>query len=152
MGHHGQLGRRLGTGLALALFLAACGTANPLSDRVELLTGLEACYAGGQHPSYAGLLVPDPQYGTRIEGKGPVLWHTGYTGRRLVTGQIQVFDDDGNVVATTGREYAIAPAPYLPAGAPDDSVPAPNCYAWDFVDCTPGALDLEAAAHGPRRG
>jgi len=55
--------------LALALCLLAC---TPSGDPVELLTGVEACYAGGQQPSYAGCLVPDQEYVTRIDGKGRV--------------------------------------------------------------------------------
>ena len=121
--------------LALALCLAGC------TGEVKLLTGVDACYAGAQQPSYAGVLVPDPQYGTRIDGKGPVVWPSGYTASPLAGGQIAVLDGSGNVVATTGREYAIAPAPGGPAGLPAGAILAPNCYPWDFVDCTASAED-----------
>jgi len=145
--------RRLTTTLALALFLLGCSSrigtnpesaaasATPAGDAVELLTGLDACYAGGQSPSYAGVLIPDPEYGTRIDGKGPVMWPSGYTGLRLADGHVQVLDVSGHVVATTGREYAISPAPH-PGGEAGQlmdrigAIAAPTCYSWDFVDCT----------------
>lgn len=138
-------------GLAVSLCLLGCGSLIPGFDRVELLTGLNACYAGAQQPSYAGRLVPDPKYGTRIEGQGPVMWMEGYTGRRLPGGDVEVLDTEGNVVATTGREYAIAPAPNYGVNLPPRAILAPDCYPWDFVDCTPGTTDESAAMYCPKR-
>lgn len=142
--------RRLITTLALALCLLGC---SPAGERIELLTGVDACYAGAQSPAYAGVLVPDPEYGTRIDGKGPVMWPSGYTASPLAGGQVAVLDGSGNVVATTGREYAIAPAPH-PAGEAGQlmdrtgAIAAPTCYEWDFVDCTAAAEDPGMAASG----
>ena len=140
--------RPIATTLALALCLLGCR-----NGPVALLTGADACYAGGQSPSYAGVLVPDPQYGTRIEGKGPVIWPSGYTASPLEGGQVAVLDGSGNVVATTGREYAIANAP-RPGGAAGElvdsigAIAAPNCYDWDLVDCTASAEDPGLAERG----
>jgi len=142
--------RRVATTLALALCLFVSGSAHPLLDRVELLTGLESCYAGGESPTYQGVLVLDPEYGTRIDGKGPVMWPVGYAGRGLRWGGVEVLDPAGNVVATTGKAYAIAPAPRQEeetqwhmdrAGA----IAAPNCYPWDLVDCSPSTSDPDAS-------
>jgi hypothetical protein len=132
---------RLTATVALALCLLGC---SPEGERIELLTGVDSCYAGAQSPGYAGVLVPDPEYGTRIEGKGPVMWPSGYTALPLDGGQIAVLDGSGNIVATTGREYAISPAP-RPQGEAGElmdrigAIAAPNCYPWDFVDCTASA-------------
>ena len=49
-------------------------------------------------------------YRTRFNGM-PVIWPFGFTGVRLVGGEVAVLDDAGNVIATTGKEYGIAPAP-----------------------------------------
>ena len=98
--------RRVVTALGLAFALVACGL---IPGPVNLLTGIEVCYAGGEQPEFQGLLIPDPEYGTRIAGKGPVMWPVGYTGRRLVGGQVVVLDGSGTVVGTTGRVYVMAP-------------------------------------------
>ena len=142
------------TTLALALCLLGCAhEVRLLTGEVNLLTGVDSCYAGGEIPMYAGLLIPDPEYGTRIEGKGPVMWPTGYTGSRLADGQVAVLDASGVVVATTGREYAIANAPH-PGGEAGQlmdrvsAIPAANCYAWDIVDCTASAEDPGLADAG----
>jgi hypothetical protein len=132
--------RQLTIALAIALCLLR---SDPIFFyNVPLLTGADSCYAGGQSPSYAGVLIPDVQYGTRIAGKGPVMWPSGYTGVRLAGNQVAVRDTSGSVVATTGREYAIAPAPGQEARKRIGAIAAPQCYAWDFVDCTAA---LEAA-------
>src|ERR1041385_6993941 len=107
------MGRAI-TSLVVALGLAGCGL---IPGRVELLTGIEACYAGGEHPVLQGVLVPDPEFGTRIQGKGPVMWPVGYSGRRLVGGQVDVLDREGNLVASTGRVYMMAPVPGQPEQA-----------------------------------
>jgi hypothetical protein len=139
--------RRVITTLSLALCLLGC------TGEVKLLTGADGCYAGGENPTYAGVLVPDPEYGTRIDGKGPVMWPSGYTGSRLAEGQIAVLDGSGNVVARTGREYAIANAPH-PGGEAGQlmdrigAIPAVNCYGWDLVDCTASAENPGIAERG----
>lgn len=148
--------RRVVTTLALTLILSGCSMSAGVP--VGLLTGIESCYAGGQSPSYQGVLVPDPEYGTRIEGKGPVMWTKGYTGRRLIfSGAVEVLDRDGNIVATTGKAYAIAPAPG-PGGEAGQlmeqtgAIGAPDCYSWDFVDCSPTTSDPDAEQWCPRQG
>lgn len=141
--------RRVITTVALAICLVACD-----SLPVVLLTGLDSCYAGGEHPAFQGLLIPDPDYGTRIEGKGPVMWPVGYTARRvgLLAGEVEVLDQDGNVVATTGKTYAIAPAP-VPGGEAGrlmerfGAIAAPNCYSWDLVDCSLSTADPDADSY-----
>ena len=65
-----------------------------------------------------GLLVADPEHGTAIKqellnesrSNGRVLtvmWPSGFTGLRLVGGEVAVLDLAGHVVATTGRTYRI---------------------------------------------
>jgi hypothetical protein len=131
--------RRSAITLALALCLLGCSA--PKGEPVDLLTGIEACYAGGQRPSYAGVLAPDPEYGTQIDGR-PVMWPVGYTGLRLTGGEIAVLDRSGNVVATTGRAYAISGAP-RPRGEKGElmerigAIAAPDCYPWDFEEVHP---------------
>ena len=143
--------RRITAALALALCLLGC---NGLP--VALLTGIEACYAGGEHPVFQGVLVPDPEFGTRIDGKGPVMWPVGYTARRagLFWGEIEVLDEAGDVVATTGRAYMMAPVP----GQRDEAqrllertgaIGSPNCYGWDLVDCSPNTTDPDADSYCP---
>jgi hypothetical protein len=127
---------------ALALFLLGCGSPNPLSDQVELLTGIEACYAGGQSPTNGGLLLPDPKYGTRFDGQGPVMWPVGYTGRRLSNGDVEVLNTTGGVVATTGKRYRFSNVPEHggEAGrvmAEVGAVPVCDSYPWDFEEGEP---------------
>jgi hypothetical protein len=70
------------------------------------------------------------------------MWPVGYTGLRLRTGEIAVLDRFGNVVATTGKAYAISPAPRQREGAQGlleriGVIAAPNCYEWDLVEVAP---------------
>jgi len=149
--------RRVTTTLALALFLLGCGSAAPVgksaapSDKpseapqggpVELLTGVDSCWAGGAWGS-EGLLVADPEYGTRFGGK-PAMWPVGYTGRR-VGSEVAVVDQAGRVVATTGRRYYFSQAH---VAQPENvermeslgAVPVGDCgYAWSLIDCTAAA-------------
>jgi hypothetical protein len=108
--------RRVITTLALALFVVGCGP-------VALLTGgTESCSIGGVAPmSIVGVLIADPQSGTAIRvdpsqtqwGPAipgmtlPVMWPPGYTGRRLVNGEVEVLRA-GEVVLTTGRRVALS--------------------------------------------
>jgi hypothetical protein len=120
--------RRIAITLGLALCLLGCGvTLGP----VELLTGGPAgCYAGPPN-TVEGPLLPDPKNGTAIkvedthweesgpawvgndEGIVPVMWPTGYTGRRLLLGEVEVLDDAGKVVATTGKRYLLGERPAI---------------------------------------
>ncbi len=98
------------SGLALALVLLGCGVEHLPSKPIELLTGIRACYAGGAQPGYAGVLRPDPVHGTRFDNK-PVMWPDGYTGVLLNGGQVAVLNAGGDIVAMTGKAYAITPVP-----------------------------------------
>ena len=131
--------------LAVGLCLFGCTT-----TEVPLLTGIQACYAGGEHPVLQGMLIPDPEFGTRIAGKGPVMWPVGYTARRLegLSGEIQVLGRSGDVVARTGRTYMMAPAPDQQGDAGlimerTGAIASPDCYPWDLVDCSPLSTDHE---------
>jgi hypothetical protein len=111
---------------------------------IELLTGVDRCYAGGES-GIRGMLLADPTYGASINGM-PVMWPVGFTGVR-VGGEIGVLDSAGKAVATTGKVYYMSRGPVssedkrllmesigaFPAAA--------NCgYPWDFIDCTAAAL------------
>jgi hypothetical protein len=130
--------RRLIATLALAMSILGCGSG--ASDEVGLLTGVQACYAGGQSPGDEALLVPDADFGTRFEGRGPVMWPEGYTGSRLDGGQVAVLNTAGGLVATTGKRYSFSPVPPQAGEAGEviarvGAVPVCDGYPWDFVDC-----------------
>ncbi len=129
---------RRGTGLALALLLLGCGSERLPSQPIELLTGIQACYAGGARPAYAGVLQPDPVYGTRF-GRKPAMWPVGYTGVLLAGGQVVVLNAGGDLVATTGKAYAITPVPEHggEAGmllARIGGIGVCDSYAWDLEE------------------
>ncbi len=101
--------------LALALWLLGCGTARPLGEPVPLLTGVDACYAGGE-TGVRGQLLADAGWGTTFNGQ-PVMWPVGFSGVRD-RGEVVVLNAEGDVVATTGRTYFIKRAPvYAPEPA-----------------------------------
>jgi hypothetical protein len=120
--------RRATTALALGLFVFGCGLAATLVVRtilagepVGLLTGVHGCWAGAG-PTVEGPLLSDPEYGTAIKAElsrgqpsdgsiMPVMWPTGYTGLRLPGGEVEVLDQVGRVVATTGRRYELISGP-----------------------------------------
>ena len=83
-------------------------TALPVED-----DGLVGCYT---IPS-PGRLFADPVFGTRLEmepaqvptvASGPVAWPAGFTARRAGS-EIEVHGPSGELVAVTGRRYAISP-------------------------------------------
>ncbi len=130
--------RRLPAGLALALVLLGCGVENLPPEPISLLTGVAACYAGGARPAYAGVLVPDPVYGTRF-GRSPVMWPVGYTGLLLNGGHVAVLNAGGDRVATTGKAYAITPVPDQGgeagrAMARAGAIGVCDSYAWDLEE------------------
>jgi len=100
--------RRVATTLALALCLLGCGQA-PVGVPVQLLTGVDACYAGGEQ-GVESVLLPDPEFGTRFDDR-PVMWPLGFTAVQLLGGEVAVIDDDGKHLATTGKTYFISYAP-----------------------------------------
>jgi len=103
--------KRVGVALALGLVLAGCGLFVP--GYVQLATGDGPCYTS----VISGLLVADPTSGTAIiedvnAGQGatrpmPVVWPSGFTGRR-VGSEVEVLDWHGNVAYTTGQHVALA--------------------------------------------
>lgn len=134
--------RRLVATVALTLCLFGCDT-TPSAVRVELLTGVDSCWAGGE-TGLLGLLVIDADYGTRFIAT-PVMWPLGFVGVR-VGAEVEVHDGTGKLVATTGRDYYLSRGPVF---SPENAElmervgafpAAANCgYAWDLVDCGPGA-------------
>ena len=122
-------------GLLLALCVLGC-----TSQPVELHTGgLAGCYAG-MEPILGGQLLADARFGTAIkvdsiqntwqvsmppEGRVvPVMWPKGYTARRSSSDvEIDVLDEAGNVVATTGQRYRLSRQVAVPLGA-DGAFPA----------------------------
>ena len=84
------------------------GCSAPNGQPVKLLTGVTACYAGGEHAIEAQLIA-DPEYGTRFNGRA-VIWPVGFTGVRLADGEVAVLNQAGKTIATTGKEYGIATA------------------------------------------
>lgn len=149
--------RRLITTLVLGLCLLGCDEAAPAVEPVQLLTGVNGCYAGGES-GRGGLLLGDPEFGTRFDGN-PVMWPQGFTGA-LVGGEIQVLDAEGNVVAKTGSRYFISVAPIAEERralmeAIGAYPAAANCgYPWDLVDCgspatgSPGLAEAERSCQG----
>lgn len=70
------------------------------------------CYVG----PLGGLLVADPRTGTAI-GSQPLVWRTGYTGRR-VGSEVEVIDEHGEVVATTGQQVLLMGGGKMSDGLP----------------------------------
>jgi hypothetical protein len=131
--------RSTATSLVIALVVLGCDSTYPASEQVGLLTGVQSCYAGGQSPTNGGLLVPDPQFGTRFDGQGPVMWPVGYTARRLRTGEIAVLNTSGGLVATTGKRYRYSPVPEQPGEAGRvmarvGAIPVCDSYPWDLEE------------------
>jgi hypothetical protein len=85
-------------------------TAATSGHGVALLTGVDAhgCYSGGEGHA-ENQLVAGGDYGTMFDGK-PVMWPVGYTGR-WVGSEVEVINDKGEVVATTGRRYSFGFGP-----------------------------------------
>jgi len=141
-------------------------SAQPSPGPVELLTGDTSCYAGGEGGT-AGVLIVDPEYGTRWNGM-PVLWPTGFTAVR-VGSELEVRDAAGEAVARTGQAYHISFAHVdgdtLQLVEEIGAYPAAVLcgYPWDFVDCAtepapycdvipsppPEPVVLDAAQAGP---
>jgi hypothetical protein len=95
------------------LLLVGCG-GEPAETVPSGSVPLVTFHGDGCHVApLAGLLVADPQYGTRIalgdEGTEPgpiVVWLSGYTASRQGS-EIEVRNPQGAVVAITGRRYAL---------------------------------------------
>lgn len=114
--------RGLVVGVAVGLFVIAGGLALqsrlvgvPLLNGVPLLTGVPPMVGGGGcfTNSAMGLLVVDAAAGTAIIDEDVrasvpmrVMWRPGFSARR-VGSEVEVLDQGGSVVATTGRRYRI---------------------------------------------
>ena len=149
----GSTVRRAIIALVLSLCLLGCGaaaglvaTAGPVlttGEPVDLLTGVDGCYAGGETGG-GGLLLIDPEYGTRI-GDVPVMWPVGFTGVRA-GGEVTVLNAAGKLVATTGRTYHMSIG-YVGTDKSRKLMQSLNAfpaaadcpYPWDFIDCTAAA-------------
>lgn len=173
--------RQITSAVAVGLSVLGCSAAatatesdpavQPSPASVELLTGDTGCYAGGEQ-GMAGVLVVDPEYGTRFNGR-PVLWPTGFAGVR-VGSEVEVRGPAGKAVARTGQAYYISVAaadwPIETAKLVEETGAYPAAvlcgYPWDFVDCatgeapycdvippppspTPEPIVLDAAQAGP---
>ena len=104
---------RAALAMALVGAIVGCGFAG---ESVPLLTGTVPGYTdhGGCFTNFAvGLLVTDPDYGTAVVDetasgtRTPVMWRPGYFGKR-VGSEVEVHDQNGVPIATTGRSYQIA--------------------------------------------
>jgi len=115
----------------VAVLVAGCALA-PVDDPemssgeiVRLLTGSSGAAYPGPGPTVYGLLLPDEQHGTVIDvefhnqsdsglsdftpsdmGMTPLMWPEGFSARRSGT-EVEVLNDAGEVVATSGRRYVI---------------------------------------------
>ena len=137
---------RLQPGIAAGLVLSALISGASLSpvgqpgQPVELLTGVTACWAGGEQATFGGVLVADPTFGTAMNGR-PIMWPVGFSGAWRADGEVAVMNRDGKVLATTGRVYWLASAPVW--GVTEDKrasigglnvfLAAGDCYPWDLV-------------------
>ena len=123
------------TGMPGATLAPNCRYGPESAEAVQLLTGGSAGCSAGPQPVVEGPLLADPKNGTAIQversgirgGGGPnetlftppnaltepVMWPTGFTGRRTSGGEVEVLDDAGRVVATTGKRYVLAAAPLM---------------------------------------
>ena len=104
---------RAALAMALAAAIVGCGFTG---ESVPLLNGTVPGYTdtGGCFTNFAvGLLVVDPDYGTAVvdetasNTRTPVMWRPGYVGKR-VGSEVEVHDQNGVPIATTGRRYQIA--------------------------------------------
>ena len=127
--------------LALVVCLAGCADSG-------LLTGATGrCAWAGPTPVLHGVLLADGEFGTVIRVERfdmtypvgapavgdtvPVMWPSGFTGNRLLSGELEVRDLDGNVVAVTGGSVSLgAPGPTNVLGGlsyPADQGAFPTC-------------------------
>ena len=106
---YGGTMRRAAIVFVVAVSLLGCAVVQPPGEPVPLLTSDGPFDGAGCYTfQITTKLVPDPAYGTLSAEHGiPVMWRTGYTGRRLDSGEVVVRDGIGHVVATTGNTYTI---------------------------------------------
>ena len=117
---HGLSGRRflsrIGRAASVAVLATAVVGCGFFGESVPLLNGTVPGYTdtGGCFTNFAvGLLVVDPDYGTAVvdetasNTRTPVMWRPGYVGKR-VGSEVEVHDQNGVPIATTGRRYQIA--------------------------------------------
>jgi hypothetical protein len=132
---------RVAIPFALAVCLIGCG-----SPVVLLTGGYAGCFAG-MAPRVTGLLISDAEHGTAIKVErvedtwgrnlpavgtvAPVMWPTGYTGRRAGS-ELEVLNEAGDVVATTGKRYDLEP---------QVEPPRTNASIGVFVTCRASAAE-----------
>jgi hypothetical protein len=129
--------------IALALLVVGCASegssgsaapadlaASPTPDLsagelVELPTGILGCYLM-KFPIW-GRFLPDPVLGVTVDGT-PIIFPVGYTGRlQSGSGEVDVLNAEGKVVATTGNDYWLPNGPmgiYAGPQAGRDGFPA----------------------------
>jgi hypothetical protein len=110
--------RQLTATLALALSLIGCGSARPdVQFRQDLIDNKHCSperYVVGQLVASPDLAILDHQ-GVLT----PLTWPSSYSLRwspGLLTGQIDVLDDTGTVVATVGHRYKIGGMDFIGNG------------------------------------
>ena len=102
--------RRIATSLALALSMPGC--ASTTGERVPLIT--DEAQAGGAcwllHQTVD--VIADPSSGTPVvKGSNASLrWPRGSTAHRVGT-EVEVLDESGRLVLTTGGRYELCPTP-----------------------------------------
>ena len=110
--------RQLIATLVLALSLIGCGFARPDVQFVQDLNDNKHCsperFVVGQLVARPGLAIQDHQ-GVLT----PLTWPSSYSLRwspGLLTGQIDVLDDAGTVLATVGQRYKIGGMDFIGNG------------------------------------
>jgi len=110
--------RQLIATLVLALSLIGCGFARPDVQFVQDLNDNKHCsperFVVGQLVASPGLAIQDHQ-GVLT----PLTWPSSYSLRwspGLLTGQIDVLDDAGTVLATVGQRYKIGGMDFIGNG------------------------------------
>jgi hypothetical protein len=143
--------RRLITTLALALLVLGCGPESPEGEPVDLLTGVDGCYAGGEGGVPAVLLV-HPEYGTSLRGR-PVMWPVGFHWSAAFASRLPAQAPAGAQTPAEGNLVWVR----IPPSVPDDHEAGPRLpVGWlsrpveDFVSrVTTHLLTRNAASRRP---
>jgi hypothetical protein len=110
--------RRITTGLALALCLLGCGTTRPGIGFDQDLDNNRNCIPD---KFLVGQLVIDPAIAIQDDQglKTTLIWPSSYAlhwSPGLLTGQFEIVDDAGKVIAVTGHRYRIGGTDFIAAG------------------------------------
>lgn len=100
--------RRVTVAFVLTLSLFGCSAIR--GQRVPIVTVNTPLYGDSCVLLYEVVdVIADPTVGTVVKGGGwPLKWPQGYTGWR-VGAEVEVRDEKGNVVLTTGARYRLSP-------------------------------------------